>query len=526
MLPPGLEIPDRLNVSSWLLDRHLDEGRGDRIAIIDAADGSRHSYADVAVHASRVGNALRQLGIDLEQRVMLLLHDGPDFVASFLGAIRIGAIPVPANTMLKGEDYAYLLNDSRARALVVSAPLLPAIAPILGQLRYLRHLLISGDCTAAPKVPGSIAVHSLSELAEAASPELDPEPMSADDPAFWLYSSGTTGFPKGAVHLQHDILVSAHAFGHHVIDIDPDDISFSVGKLFFAYGLGNSLYVPFSVGAASILYPGRPDPASVFEVIGRYQPTLLYSVPTGYGAMLAHDDAPDRDALATLRACVSAGEALPPALYERWLERYGLEILDGIGSTEILHIFIANRPGSARPGSSGQMVPGYEARVVDEYGHDVATGEVGDLLVRGDSTCAYYWNKHEATKSTLQGEWIRTGDKYRVDEDAYYWYQGRSDDMLKVSGIWVSPFEVEAALMQHPDVLEAAVVGDRDTDGLVKPRAFVVANDGSEPNEELAAALKLFVKATIAPYKYPRWIEFVDELPRTATGKIQRYRLR
>lgn len=528
MLPPGLEIPRRLNVSTVLLDRHLEQGRGDRVAIIDADDGRRHTYADIADRAFRAGGALREIGIDLEQRVLLLLPDGPDFVAAFLGAIRIGAIPVPGNTLLRPSDYAYLLNDSRARALIVHASLLPAIEPILGELRTLRHLLVAGPAAGLPSVPGSVAVHRFDELIAVAEPALEPAPLSADDPCFWLYSSGTTGSPKGAIHLQHDMLVSAHAFGHHVLGIREDDLSFSVGKLFFAYGLGNSLYVPFSVGAASVLYPGRPEPGAVFDLVARYRPTLLYSVPSGYGSMLAYAGAPEREALASLRLCVSAGEALPAALFERWKRRYGVEILDGIGSSEILHIFICNRPGRVRPGSSGQLVPGYDARIVDESDDDLPTNEVGDLLVRGDSICAGYWNKHEQTRATLFGEWIRTGDKYRVDADGYYWYQGRSDDMLKVGGIWVSPFEVEAALMEHPAVREAAVVGQEDADGLVKPRAFVVLDDGAATAEKdaLSETLKRFVKERIAPYKYPRWVDFVEELPRTATGKVQRYRLR
>ena len=355
----------------------------------------------------------------------------------------------------------------------------------------------------------------------------------------WLYSSGTTGFPKGTVHLQHDMRTCANTYARQVLDIQPEDVTFSVAKLFFAYGLGNALYFPFSVGASTVLFPGPPTPEAVFDVIQRFQPTIFYSVPTNFAALLAHDNAPGREELASLRLCVSAGEALPPALYERWKERYGQEILDGIGSTEVLQMFISNRPGRARPGSSGEIVPGYEARVVDDVGDDLPPGEIGDLLVKGDSICAQYWNRHEQTKQTIEGEWIRTGDKYTVDEDGYYWYQGRTDDMLKVGGIWVSPFEVEAALLEHASVLEAAVVGAEDEAGMIKPKAFVVLTDaarselgeievldGDDGEGSFKQSLQDFVKSSIAPYKYPRWVELVDELPKIATGKIQRYKLR
>ncbi len=530
MNAPNVEIPDRMNAATAFIDDNVEAGRGDRIAIHYTPDDSTLTYAEVLAAVNRAGNALRDIGIDLEQRVLLLLLDGPDFVSCFFGAIKIGSVPIPTNTLLEPDDYEYLLNDSRARALIVSEPLLKRIEPIRNRLLYLRHLIVApGPDGAEPELPassGAQSVYSLGEITASAAPELDPEPMSKDDPCFWLYSSGTTGFPKGTVHLQHDMLYCADTYGRHVIAIRDTDVTFSVAKLFFAYGLGNALYFPFRVGASTVLFPGRPEPAAVFEIIERTAPTILYSVPTSYGAMLAHEGAPGRKALASVRICVSAGEALPPALYDRWLERYGVEILDGIGSTELLHMFIANRPGAVRPGSSGQIVPGYEARIVDEHGHDAPVGQIGDLLIKGDSTCALYWNRHRQTKETILGEWIRTGDKYRADEDGYYWYQGRTDDMLKVGGIWVSPFEVEAALLEHPRVLEVAVVGAEDADRLTKPKAFVVLRHGTQPDEHLATTLKLFVKNTIAPFKYPRWIEFVESLPKTATGKIQRYKLR
>ncbi len=525
-----IEIPDRMNAAFDFVDANVEMGRGDNVAVHYVGDGSTHTYAAVLTDTNRAGNAFRDLGLDVEQRVMLLLLDGPEFVHSFFGAIKIGAVPVPTNTLLTAPEYEYLLNDSRARVLVVSAPLLTVIEPIRDRLLYLRHLVVApgpeGDAPELPEASDKLAVHSLVDLCAAASPELDAEQMSKDDPCLWLYSSGTTGFPKGTVHLQHDMLVCAEGYARHVLALSEADVTFSVAKLFFAYGLGNALYFPFHVGASTVLYPGRPEPGAVFDVLQRYRPSVFYSVPTGYSSLLEVDNRTAPTTLPSLRLCISAGEALPPTLYERWRERYGQEILDGIGSTEILHMFIANRAGEVRAGSSGQIVPGYEARIVDDHGGLTAPGEVGDLLIKGDSTCAFYWNRHEQTKATISGDWIRTGDKYIVDDDDYYWYQGRTDDMLKVGGIWVSPFEVEAALMEHAAVLEAAVVGAEDEARLVKPKAFVVLRDGVDVSDTLGEELKEFVKSAIAPFKYPRWIEFVAELPKTATGKIQRYRLR
>jgi benzoate-CoA ligase len=434
--------------------------------------------------------------------------------------------------LLRPADYEYLLNDSRARVLVVGEPLWPVIEPIRDRLGYLKHVVVVGNAVGP-------SLLSYEELVSAASTELSPELLSKDDACFWLYSSGTTGFPKGAVHLQHDMIVAADLYARPTLGISQDDRTFSVAKLFFAYGLGNGLYFPFRVGGSTVLYPGKPDPLKFFEIIQEYQPTLFFCVPTGYAAMLAVEDAAQRFDTSSVRLCISAGEALPPALFERWRERFGVEILDGIGSTEILHIFISNRPGRVKPGSTGELVPGYEARIVDESGGEVPVGQVGDLLIKGDSICACYWNKHRDTCETICGHWIRTGDKYLRDQDGYFWYQGRSDDMLKVGGIWVSPVEVENALIQHPAVLECAVVGITDDQGLVKPRAYVVLKDrslleeaepcssGSGPaRERLAVELQNFVREKLAVYKYPRSIEFVTELPKTATGKIQRYKLR
>ncbi|HVP52911.1 MAG TPA: benzoate-CoA ligase family protein, partial [Terriglobales bacterium] len=386
------------------------------------------------------------------------------------------------------------------------------------RLRYLRDIMVVGNAPAG--------AHSFADLIAKASPKLEAEPTSPDDAAFWLYSSGSTGFPKGCVHLQHDIPVASKLYGQGILGITARDRCFSVAKLFFAYGLGNGLYFPLSVGATSILWPGPPTPPNVYAVIERHRPTLFYSVPTNYVALLAHRREGAEFDLSSIRNGVSAGESLPPAVFERFKQRFGVEILDGLGSTELLHIVISNRRGAARPGSSGQMVPGYEARILDENNQPLAAGETGSLFVRGDSTCACYWNKHEKTKQTIEGHWIRTGDKYYQDAEGYFWYAGRSDDMLKVSGQWVSPVEIEAALVEHPAVREAAVIGREDAERLVKPMAFVVLEPDGNGDEKTARELQDFVAGKLAPFKKPRWVEFVSELPKTATGKIQRFKLR
>jgi benzoate-CoA ligase len=516
---PVIRLPDRMNATVEFVDAHVETGHGDRLAVIDAGDGSRYTYRDVLEMTNRTGNALAELGVRREERVMLLLFDSPEFVFSFFGAIKIGAVPVPTNTLLHPTDYEYMINDSRARVLVVSEALLPPIEPIRSNLKHLEHIIVVGKSGAG--------ILDYEELTTAASAELTPADLGKDDVCFWLYSSGTTGVPKGAVHLQHDMAVAADLYAKPTLGIDASDRTFSVAKLFFAYGLGNGLYFPFRVGATTVLFPGRPEPEAVFEVVDEHQPTIFFSVPTNYARLLAIENAADRFDTSSIRLCVSAGEALSQALFDRWKERFGVEILDGIGSTEILHIFISNRVGRVKPGSTGEIVPGYEAKITDENGVEVPDGEIGDLLIKGDSTCACYWNKPEETKDTIQGHWIRTGDKYCRDEDGYLWHKGRSDDMLKVGGIWVSPVEVEHALIQHPAVLECAVVGVEDADGLVKTKAFVVVRDQPPADPAgLAAEMQGFVKGKIAKYKCPRSIEFLDELPKTATGKVQRYKLR
>ncbi len=512
-------LPETFNVATHFVDRHIDEGRGAKVAI-ECGD-QRVTFQQLLERVNRAGNALRdRLGVRREERVALLLLDTPEFTIGFFGAIKIGAVPVPVNTLWKAADYQYVFNDSRARVLIISEPLLPEFQRIpRAELPHLEHVIVAGGPSAGAR--------TFADLIAEASPELVAAETHKDEAAFWLYSSGSTGAPKGCVHLHHDMVVCAESYAKGVLGITESDRCFSVPKLFFAYGLGNAMYMPLAVGATSILFPGAPTPANVYAVIEAHRPTLLFSVPTGYAMLLAHrrQNGAEFD-LSTVRLAVSAGEALPSALFERFKERFGVEILDGIGSTETLHMFISNRPGAIRPGASGMAVPGYEARVLDDGGQPVRRGEVGHLYIKGDSICAGYWNQHEKTKATISGQWIRTGDTYFEDEDGYFWHGGRSDDMLKVGGLWVSPTEVEHVLIQHEAVQECAVVACEDRNGLVKPYACVVLRSGVDGGDELGAELQAFVRERLAEYKRPRWVEFVQELPKTATGKIQRYQLR
>lgn len=507
---------DIYNAASLFVDRHEQEGRGDKVAIY--YQDQQITYKEVREKVNQTGNALKELGMGLEDRVLLLLADCPEFAYSFFGAMKIGAVPIPTNTLLKPADYQYLLNDSRAKIAVVSEELLGNILEIRSNLKYLRNIIVVGK-------PAENCL-SFDAIISGESTELEIAETSKDDPAFWLYSSGTTGFPKGAVHLHHDMAYCAEYYAKQVLGINENDKTFSVARLFFAYGLGNGLYFSFYVGASTILSSQRPTPEHVYEVIDKYKPTLFFGVPTSYTAMLQVEGAKEKYDLSSIRYCVSAGEALPRVIFDRWLEKFNMEILDGIGSTEILHIFISNMPGQVKAGSTGKIVPGYEAKIVDPDGNLVPVGEVGTLMIKGDSIALYYWNKHEKTKETFKGDWINTGDQYYQDEEGYFWYVGRGDDMIKAGGIWVSPLEVENSLLDHPSVLETGVIGSGDDDGLIKPKAFVVLREGYEASEELAKELSQFVKTRIAPYKFPRWIKFVPELPKTATGKIQRFKLR
>ncbi len=520
--PRLTELPARYNAAETFIDSH----RGVRESTVAIrCQGTSVTYGELAANVDRCGNALRELGIGLEQRVLILCVDSPAFVYAFFGAIKIGAVPVPTNTLLTPRDLAYVLNDSRAVAIVVSAPLLPKVVEIRKDVPRLRHVIVAD-------LPGfgplSVPENTVSlERAMAAAPDwLAPADTTPDDACFWLYSSGTTGFPKGAVHLQHDMVYCADTYGAQVLRTAEDDRHFTVSPLFHAYGLGNGVFFPFAVGASSVYKPERATPDLVYSLITQEKPTILFTAPTFYAALLAYPEQDFKYDLSSLRMCVSAGEALPKTLFDQWKKRFGLEILDGIGATEMLHIFISNYPGKTKGGTSGTPVPGYRAKIVDDDGVELGNGETGNLWVSGDSCAAYYWNKHEKSKAAFKGEWYVTGDKYHLDADGYYTYEGRGDDMLKVSGQWVSPAEVEAVLMEHPAVLECGVVGAKDKDELVKPKAFVLLKNGRQPSAELAEELKAFVKGRITPYKYPRWIEFVPELPKTVTGKIQRYKLR
>jgi benzoate-CoA ligase family protein len=517
------ELPDRYNAAMTYVDAHRDS-RPDAVAI--RCQGTAVTYGDYARNVDRAGNALRELGLDMEDRVVILCLDSPAFVYAFFGAIKIGAVPVPTNTLLIARDLTYILRDSRAKAVIVSAPLLQKVLDVRKDCPLLRHVLVTTSGTGPLPGPLPQQVVSFEDALAAASDELSPADTTPDDMCFWLYSSGTTGFPKGAVHLQHDMIYSAETLGRYVFDCTEQDRYFTVSPLFHAYGLGNGIFVPLRYGASVVYKPERATPELVYGLITSERPTVLYTAPTFYAALLAYPEEGFKYDLSSLKFCVSAGEALPKPLFDSWKRRFGTEILDGIGSTEMLHIFICNRPGEARGGTSGVVVPGYKAKIVDDDGRELGQGETGNLWVSGDSCCAFYWNKHEKSKATFKGEWTVTGDKYHLDKDGYYTYEGRSDDMLKVSGQWVSPAEVEAALMEHAAVLECGVVGAKDKDGLTKPRAFVLLKDKTKANDALGDELKQFVKSRIAPYKYPRWIEFVDELPKTATGKIQRYKLR
>jgi benzoate-CoA ligase family protein len=515
-----IDLPQLFNVAIYFVDRNIQEGRARNIAI-ECGD-ELVTYQQLLERTNRAGNALRNLGVRPEERVLLLLLDSPEFLYSFFGAIKIGAVAVPVNTQAKPHDYEYILNDSCARVAIVSETLLPQLQSIPRQkLRHLRDIIVVGDANPASQHP------RLSDLMNAASPDLAAAPTTKDDPAFWLYSSGSTGASKGCVHLHHDMVVSSHHYAHAILKINERDRCFSVARLFFAYGLGNAGYFPLSVGATTILSPARPTSASIFADIERYRPTLFFSVPTNYAALLDHHRPGGQVFdLSSVRHAISAGEALPAPLFERFRQRFDVEILDALGSTESLHMVISNRPGEVKPGSSGKILPGFDAKITDESGRPAAANEIGDLWVKCDSLCAGYWNQPEKTKSTFIDGWFRTGDKYRQDEDGFFWYAGRSDDLFKVHGLWLSPAEVESALLAHAAVLEAAVIARDDEAGLAKPAAYVVLKKEFAPNETLARELQDFVAERIGGYKHPRWIEFLQELPKTATGKLQRFKLR
>ncbi len=511
--PATLVFAARFNVAVPFIDRHLEEGRGRKIAIRTGDESV--TYGELAARVNRAGNALLALGLEPGARLVMMVKDSPAFFYLFWGAIKAGIVPVPVSTMLRAADYTFMLEDSGCGACAYSPEFAAEVVPALeaADPGPARHFATEG------------AGVTLATLMAAASEDLAPAPAAAGDDCFWLYSSGTTGRPKGAVHRQRDMVVTSEYFGVGTLGLREDDVCFSAAKLFFAYGLGNAMTFPLWLGATTLLLPGVPNPASTFEVIERHRPSVFFGVPTLYAAQLKALEAGPRD-LASLRVCVSAGEALPAALYQRWKERVGVDILDGIGSTEALNTFISNRPGDVKPGTSGRVVPGYRARIVDGDGAEVKPGDSGRLLIAGDSLARIYWNNPEKTAAAMLGDWFDTGDTYIRDENGYYLYRGRNDDMMKVGGIWCSPFEIEAKLIEHPKVLEAAVVGRADDAELIKPEAFVVLDDPKDAGDATAEELLQHCKQGLARYKYPRWFNFVDSLPKTATGKIQRYKLR
>jgi benzoate-CoA ligase len=510
-----VEFPERFNMADYFLYHNLEEGRADKTCLY--FEDETYTYADTARMANRAGNALRALGAGVEDRVLIVLPDCPEFVWTWFGASRAGAVITMVNPLLPATDYEYYLEYTRARVAVIHESLLENFTQAARTAKYLKNVLVVG------RERGTF--QSFAEVVGALSDELTPADTHRDDIAIWLFTSGSTGHPKGAVHLHHDLPYNTECYAKGVLGVGADDLTVSVPKLFFGYATGTNLLFPFAVGGATALFSERSTPEKLFEVIARYRPTILTSVPTMINGMLNLEGAQGRD-LSSLRFCLSAGEALPVELYERWTRTFGVEILDGIGSAEMFHIYITNRLGDVKPGSLGRIVEGYEAEIVDAEGRAVATGEMGTLRIRGDSAALCYWQAHEKSKATFAGDWCTTGDQFHVDEAGYYWYHGRTDDMLKVSGVYVAPVEIESCLLEHEAVLECAVVGHDAGDGLVKPKAFVVARAPHAPGAELAQTLKEFVKARLALYKYPRWIEFVSSLPKNDRGKIDRKQLK
>ncbi len=504
------------NAAVYFVDRHVDEGRGDKTAFREA-DGAQRSlsYGQLKDQAGQFAGALTRAGVRREERMAMIVRDQIEFPAAFFGAMKAGVIPIPINTLLATPVYEAILFDCRASLLIVSAQLWDVVKPAIKGNPYLREVIVIGD---APERTTDFEAYVKD------APILETVEAHDDELAFWLYSSGSTGAPKGVRHIHSSMKATADTFGAQVLGIREDDVIFSAAKFFFAYGLGNAVSFPMSVGATTIIFSGRPTPDAMFDVMARERPSLFCGVPTLFAALVAEQEKRGGKPQHSIRLCTSAGEALPRDIGERWDSLWGCQIVDGVGSTEMLHIFLSNAPGDVVYGTSGTAVPGYEVRLVDEKDEDVAPGEVGELLVCGPSSAEGYWNRRNKSQDTFQGHWTRTGDKYEREESGRFVYCGRTDDMFKVSGIWVSPFEVEQTLVEFPGVLEAAVVAKADDKDLIKPAAFVVMKEGEAEPDQLA--LKEFVKEKIGMWKYPRWVSFVDDLPKTATGKIQRFKLR
>jgi 4-hydroxybenzoate-CoA ligase len=512
------------NAAADFIDGNVARGLGPKTVFIDPERAL--TYAELQSRTCQFAAALKALGLRPEERIALLCYDTVDYPVAFWGAVRAGIVVIPLNTILTPEQYCYMLGDSRVTALVAMAPLARTLLPVLDRLPQLRTLVLIGAGTDDQAVFRGRHVHAFEDILARERPELCTAPTLSDEVAFWVYTSGSTGDPKGVKHVHATPMVAAKLMGARVIGIREDDVVFSAAKLFFSYGMGNAMAFPMSVGATTVLLPQRPTPDLVFDIMRRHRPTVFYGVPTLYASLLAHRDMSRGAGSDRLRLCVSAGEALPAHLGERWRAAAGVDVLDGIGSTEMFQTFLSNQPGDVRYGTSGKAVPGYELRIVDENARELPDGEIGELIVRGPSAGEGYWNQRAKSRRTFVGEWTYTGDKYRRDAEGYYHYCGRTDDMFKVSGMWVSPFEVEAALASHEAVLEAAVIGKKDVDGLIKPKAFIVLKSGYAADERLLETLKVHVKERAGPWKYPRWIDVRPNLPRTATGKIQRFKLR
>lgn len=511
------DLPIRYNAVS-ILEHNL-AARANKTALL--TPDRELTFQQVSDEVNQLGNLLKRLDVRMGESVAILALDSAEWAVSYFAIMKIGAVAVGMNTLLKSHEHAYVLQDSRARVLIVHAALLPTIDPVREQLEFLKHIIVIGE---AGTQPGDL-VYKTALAPE--SKELTPASTHRDDFCSLNYSSGSTGEPKGILHSHKDLPITAQLWAVNVFGLKESDRTFATAKLFFTFGTGGNLVFPWYVGASSVLMAAPPRiVTNVLDMVVKFKPTVLYNAPTGYAAIMAIEDFKEKYDLSSVRICVSAGESLPASVWHAWKERTGLDIIDGIGATEVWHIFISNKPGDIRPGSSGTPVPGYEVKIIDEDGHPVKQGEVGNLLVKSETTALFYLHQSEKSRKTFLGEWLFTGDKYYVDEDGYYWHAGRSDDMLKVGGIWVSPVEVESTIVSHPAVLECAVIGHPDTSNLIKPKAYVVLKEGHIPNEETKTAIVAYCKEKMAEYKRPRWIEFVSELPKTATGKVQRFKLR